>query len=67
MNEEHQEQSRTPEREPHRVRLPGWLVKEEAGLGDFVKRVTYRAGIEPCIGCEKRAAALNQWMVFSRR
>lgn len=56
----------TAERQPHRVRLPGFLIEEEMGLGDAIKRVTYALGIKPCGGCEKRAAALNQWMQFSR-
>ena len=47
-----------------RVRLPGFLLDEEIGMGDIVKRVTYAMGIKPCGGCEKRAAALNRWMVF---
>jgi hypothetical protein len=51
---------------PYRVRLPGFLIDEEIGLGDAFKRVTYAMGIKPCGGCEKRAAALNQWMHFSR-
>jgi hypothetical protein len=51
---------------PHRVRLPGFLIEEKIGLGDVVKRVTYAMGIKPCGGCEKRAAALNRWMRFSR-
>ena len=50
----------------HRVRLPGFLVEEEIGLGDVIKKTTYALGIKPCGGCEKRAAALNRWMVFSR-
>ena len=50
----------------HRMRLPGFLIEEETGLGDAIKRVTYAMGIKPCGGCEKRAAALNRWMVFSR-
>jgi len=50
----------------HRVRLPGFVIEEEIGLGDVVKRATYAMGIKPCSGCEKRAAALNRWMVFSR-
>lgn len=50
----------------HRVRLPGFLIEEEIGLGDVVKRITYSMGIKPCGGCEKRAAALNRWMHFSR-
>ncbi len=54
------------ERPPHRVRLPGFLIEEEVGLGDVIKRVTYAMGIKPCGGCEKRAAALNRWMVFRR-
>lgn len=52
--------------EPHRVRLPGFLIDEEIGLGDAIKRMTYAMGIKPCSGCEKRAAALNRWMHFSR-
>jgi hypothetical protein len=54
------------ERQPYRVRLPGFLVDEEIGLGDAIKRVTYAMGIKPCGGCEKRAAALNGWIRFSR-
>jgi hypothetical protein len=50
----------------HQVRLPGFLVEEEIGLGDVIKRVTYAMGVTPCAGCEQRAAALNQWMTFSR-
>ena len=53
-------------RQPHRVRLPGFIKEEEIGLGDAIKRVTYAMGIKPCGGCEKRAAALNRWMVLSR-
>jgi len=48
------------------VRLPGFLIEEEVGLGDLIKKTTYAMGIEPCGGCEKRAAALNRWMTFSR-
>jgi hypothetical protein len=54
------------ERKPHRVRLPGFLIEEETGLGDVIKRTTYAMGIKPCSGCEKRAAALNGWMHFTR-
>jgi hypothetical protein len=50
----------------HRVRLPGFLIDEEIGLGDAIKRVTYAMGIKACGGCEKRAAALNRWMHFTR-
>jgi len=65
-NETIEHQKGSQERQPHRVRLPGFLIEEEIGLGDVIKRVTYAMGIKPCGGCEKRAAALNQWMHFSR-
>ena len=55
-----------PEHGPHKVRLPGFLIEEEIGLGDVIKKTTYAMGITPCGGCEKRAAALNRWMTFSR-
>ncbi len=55
------------ERARYRVRLPGFISDEEVGLGDVIKRATYAVGIRPCGGCEKRAAALNRWMVFSGR
>ncbi len=55
-----------PEHAPHMVRLPGFLIEEEIGLGDVIKKTTYAMGITPCGGCEKRAAALNRWMTFSR-
>ena len=49
---------------PFKVRLPGFLLDEEIGLGDAIKRVTYAIGMRPCAGCEKRAGILNRWMVF---
>jgi hypothetical protein len=52
---------------PERVRLRGFITDEEIGLGDAIKRVTYSLGIQPCAGCERRAAALNRWLVFTRR
>jgi hypothetical protein len=55
-----------PERQPRRVRLPGFLIQEEIGLGDAIKRATYAMGIQPCGGCQKRATALNRWMTFTR-
>jgi hypothetical protein len=51
----------------HRVTLPGFITDEEIGLGDVVKRVTTAFGIKPCGGCERRAAALNRWVVFTGR
>ena len=50
----------------HRVRLPGFLVEEEVGLGDVIKSATYAIGIKSCAGCERRAAALNRWVRFTR-
>jgi len=55
-----------PQPRPHHVRFPGFLIDEDIGLGDVIKRVTYGMGIKPCEGCEQRAATLNRWMVFSR-
>jgi hypothetical protein len=52
-------------RQPYRVRLPGFVSDEDIGLGDAIKRVTYAIGIQPCAGCEHRAAALNRWFVFT--
>jgi hypothetical protein len=50
----------------HRVRLPGFLIEQEVGLGDVIKRASAVVGIRPCGGCEKRAATLNRWMTFTR-
>ncbi len=55
-------------RRPYRVRVPGFVKDdEEVGLGDVIKRVTAAAGISPCGGCGRRAAALNRWVAFSGR
>jgi hypothetical protein len=55
-------------RKPYRVRLPGFVSdQEDVGLGDAIKRATSTVGIKPCGECGRRAAALNRWMVFSRR
>lgn len=55
------------EHPPRRVRLPGFITDEEIGLGDVIKRATSYFGIQPCGGCEQRAAALNRKMIFSNR
>jgi subtilisin family serine protease len=52
---------------PQRIRLPGFVTDEDIGLGDAIKRVTYAFGMKPCSGCERRAAALNRWFVFTGR
>jgi hypothetical protein len=54
------------ERQPYRVRLPGFITEKEVGLGDIIKHATSAVGIRPCAGCERRAAALNRWFVFTR-
>jgi len=53
------------EHPPRRVRLPGFITDKEIGLGDIVKQATSYIGIKPCGGCEKRAATLNRWVVFT--
>jgi hypothetical protein len=50
----------------HLVRLPGFLIEEDVGLGDIVKRLSYAVGIKPCSGCENRAQVLNRWLNFTR-
>ena len=50
---------------PHKVRLPGFITEEDIGLGDVIKRGTSAMGIKPCGGCERSAATLNRWFVFS--
>lgn len=52
--------------EPRRVRLPGFVIEEEIGLGDVIKRATTSIGLRPCGGCERRAALLNRWVRFTR-
>ena len=58
--------TRETEATPYKVRLPGFITGEEIGLGDVVTRLTYAMEVRPCGGCERRAAALSRWMVFTR-
>jgi hypothetical protein len=59
---------RKPEKAPHRISLPGWMLKEEEiGLGEGLERVFHRMGARSCPGCKMRAAALNRKFVLSRR
>ena len=53
------------ERQPYRVRLPGFVRDEDISLGDVVKRATASLAIRPCRGCERRAAMLNRWLTFT--
>ena len=55
------------DRPSHRARLPGFIIEEDIGLGDVIKRAVSYAGIQPCGGCARRAAALNHWLVFTGR
>jgi hypothetical protein len=52
-------------RPEHRVTLPGFLTEEEVGLGDVIKKVSAAIGLRHCGPCERRAAILNKWLVFS--
>ena len=62
------EQRPSVKREHLLVRLPHAFMKEdEIGLGELVKRMTRAAGIAPCGGCEKRAYAMDQWLVLTRK
>jgi hypothetical protein len=54
--------SRHGERRTIAVRLPGFVADEPVGLGDLLKRGVARIGLQPCRGCEQRAARLNSWM-----
>lgn len=50
-----------------RVRLPNFVSDDDIGLGDLVSRVTRTVVHRPCQGCERRAEALNRWLLFSGR
>ncbi|MEU9083466.1 hypothetical protein [Streptomyces sp. NPDC048357] len=52
-------------RQPSHVRLPAFVTDDDIGLGDVVKRVTGAVGLHPCRSCERRATALNRWLVFA--
>lgn len=47
-----------------RVRMPGFLVKDEEGLGQALMRVTSAIGIKPCGGCHRRAESLDRRLVL---
>lgn len=54
-------------KQPHQIRLPGFIADDPVGLGDVIKRATTYLGIRPCTGCEQRATALNRWAVVTGR
>jgi hypothetical protein len=66
MTEPPRQQPVKKDRAPFHVRLPGFVIEEEIGLGDAIKRATHSLGIKPCGGCLRRAKILNRWVVFSR-
>jgi hypothetical protein len=68
MNQSKKDRKRNEneERSKHQIKLPGFVVEEEIGLGDAVKKFTHALGVKACGGCERRAAALNRWMTFTR-
>lgn len=47
------------------VRLP--LLRKPVGLGTLITHITRAAGVRPCTGCAKRAAALDKRVVFTPR
>jgi hypothetical protein len=51
----------------YQVRLPWAIASDDVGLGDVLKRATSTVGIKPCDDCERRAAALNRWLIFFGR
>lgn len=52
---------------PLQMRLPGFLVDSETGLGEVIKRATAAIGVRPCGGCARRAQALDHQVVFVGR
>jgi hypothetical protein len=49
------------------ARIPGFINDEDVGLGDAIKHLTEAVGIRPCGECERRAARLNRFLIFSGR
>ena len=60
-------QPEAPVGQPHRIQVPGFVTRREVGLGDVIKRVTGAVGVKPCAGCQRRAALLNRYVVFTGR
>ena len=55
------------DKEPYRMRLPGFVSDADIGLGDAVKRVIRAFGVMPCGGCDSRAAARTDGWSFPAR
>ena len=69
MKENTGDRDGTPDRQQpaRKVRLPGFIVAEDIGLGDAVKRAVSYLGVRPCGACQKRAATLNRRIVLTSR
>jgi hypothetical protein len=50
-----------------KVRLPGFIVENDIGLGDIIKRTTSAIGIKPCGGCKQRAEILNSYLTVTSK
>jgi len=48
QQESHSHQGNMLEQRPFKVLLAGFLVENEVGLGDVIKRATAAVGIRPC-------------------
>ena len=48
----------------HMVRVPTFLLSQEIGLGQVLKRISTALGARPCARCEERAARLDRWLRF---
>lgn len=62
--------NREPKLEQNKIKgiqLPGFVNDDDVGLGDVIKQVTTAVGIRPCGECERRAAKLNRWLIFTGR
>lgn len=66
-NQSADEGAESQRRTPSRIKLPGFLIEDEVGLGDVVKRATSLVGLAPCGGCAQRAATLNRAVAFVPR
>jgi hypothetical protein len=67
MSEKQNDNQQTGQPTTSLGRFPGFISEEPMGLGDVIKRVTSTFGIKPCGGCERRAAALNRWIAFTKQ
>jgi hypothetical protein len=55
------------QRQPYRMRIPGFVSEKEIGLGDIVSRAAVATGLRPCGGCIRRTESLNRLLALSPR